>query len=110
MKKMVDDKVVPYLEYYDGDTLDLLKENHNVLDLDNLISYSSYYLNNFAGFIPNFTYTFDGKIYDEYWTPEIIVTNTLKNGSKEKFDKWIEEIKREKSEQEVKAPMKEKKI
>ena len=80
------------IEYFDGDTLDLIKNTDSGYSVDEITSYSSDVLA-LIGFAPDKIIDFGyWEIARKYNTEMDIVGSTFANGSKDKFDKWIDKV------------------
>ena len=101
MKKRIDDEIKTVIDYFDGDTLDVLKNNKSDYSMEELTSFSSYLLKR-VGFKPDMTVVLD--YYDlikKYNSEMEIVGNTFANGSREKFNKWVDKVFAEEKKKEI---------
>lgn len=92
MKKRIADEIKTVVKYYDGDTLDVLKNNNSGYSMEELTAFSSYLLER-VGFNPDKTIALD--YYDlirKYSSEMEIVGNTFANGSRVKFNQWVDKV------------------
>jgi hypothetical protein len=92
MKEKEDDEYKTVVEYFDGEVLDTIKNNNGLYSMDELTSYSSALLKR-VGFKP------DKEAILDYWAIERqygkeyqIVGNAFANGSRAKFNKWVDKV------------------